>query len=73
MSMSLLPGEKEIQIHDGELTLHGITGGTEGAKGWVIFAHGSGSGRQSPRNHWIASRLQSGGFATLLVDLLTEK
>jgi putative phosphoribosyl transferase len=42
------------------------------AQGIVIFAHGSGSGRFSPRNQLVASRLQQSGFATLLMDLLTE-
>jgi dienelactone hydrolase len=38
----------------------------------VVFAHGSGSGRRSPRNRAVAARLQEGGFGTLLLDLLTE-
>jgi len=41
------------------------------AKGLVVFAHGSGSSRLSKRNQRVAARLQSGGFATLLFDLLT--
>jgi alpha-beta hydrolase superfamily lysophospholipase len=40
-------------------------------KGIVIFAHGSGSSRRSPRNLYVASRLQTAGFGTLLFDLLT--
>lgn len=71
--MSLLPGEKEVEVQAGGVTLYGIAGGMDGSKGWVIFAHGSGSGRHSPRNHWIASRLQARGFSTLLVDLLTDR
>ncbi len=71
--MSLLPGEHAVRITEGNLILHGITGGPADPLGWVIFAHGSGSGRHSPRNHWVASRLQSHGFATLLVDLLTDE
>jgi len=39
----------------------------------VIFAHGSGSGRFSPRNRTVAGALEAGGFATLLCDLLTKK
>jgi pimeloyl-ACP methyl ester carboxylesterase len=39
----------------------------------VVFAHGSGSGRRSPRNRTVAARLQEGGFGTLLLDLLTEE
>jgi putative phosphoribosyl transferase len=42
------------------------------ATGVVLFAHGSGSSRHSPRNHSVADRLQRAGFATVLVDLLTE-
>lgn len=41
------------------------------ARGLVIFAHGSGSGRNSPRNQAVAGVLQAAGFATLLADLLT--
>ena len=39
--------------------------------GIIIFAHGSGSGRNSPRNKYVAEALQKDGLATLLVDLLT--
>jgi dienelactone hydrolase len=39
----------------------------------VVFAHGSGSGRRSPRNRAVARRLQENGFGTLLLDLLTEE
>ena len=41
--------------------------------GVVIFAHGSGSSRLSPRNRYVAEALNQAGFATLLVDLLTER
>jgi putative phosphoribosyl transferase len=44
-----------------------------GAPGVVLFAHGSGSGRHSPRNRYVASVLQQAGLATALVDLLTEE
>jgi dienelactone hydrolase len=43
-----------------------------GAQGLVLFAHGSGSGRLSPRNHYVAAQLNSLQLATVLVDLLTE-
>jgi putative phosphoribosyl transferase len=43
------------------------------AKGLVLFAHGSGSGRHSPRNRHVASVLNGGGVGTVLIDLLTEK
>ena len=43
------------------------------AKGLVLFAHGSGSSRLSPRNNFVAQILQEAGIATLLMDLLTQK
>lgn len=45
----------------------------EGAHGVVAFAHGSGSGRHSPRNRFVAEQLNAAGLATLLMDLLTEE
>jgi len=42
-------------------------------RGVVLFAHGSGSSRHSPRNAFVAGVLEEGGFATLLFDLLTER
>jgi putative phosphoribosyl transferase len=44
-----------------------------GARGAVVFSHGAGSGRLSPRNREVASRLNAAGFATLLFDLLTPE
>lgn len=44
----------------------------ERAGGLILFAHGSGSSRHSPRNRYVASVLQGGGFGTLLLDLLTD-
>ena len=41
--------------------------------GLVLFAHGSGSGRHSPRNRYVAHVLRQGGLATLLIDLLTPQ
>ncbi len=43
-----------------------------GARGVVVFAHGSGSSRHSPRNRLVAEALQKGGVGTLLIDLLTQ-
>src|ERR671936_2046447 len=45
----------------------------ENAKGIVIFAHGSGSGRHSPRNKYVAEVLNRTALATLLIDLLTTE
>ncbi len=51
--------------------LGGVLSLPEGAPGIVVFAHGSGSSRQSPRNQLVARALQEGGLGTLLMDLLT--
>ena len=51
--------------------LDGMLGLPPGAKGIVLFAHGSGSGRYSPRNNFVAEALRDSGLATLLFDLLT--
>jgi predicted phosphoribosyltransferase/pimeloyl-ACP methyl ester carboxylesterase len=53
--------------------LEGLLGVPADAKGLVIFAHGSGSGRFSPRNNYVARRLEKSGFATLLLDLLSPE
>ena len=52
-------------------SLHGDLGMPPEPKGLVLFAHGSGSGRHSPRNQLVARALERHGLATLLVDLLT--
>lgn len=51
--------------------LHGNLNMPVGARGLVLFAHGSGSGRHSPRNRYVASMLREGALATLLMDFLT--
>lgn len=56
----------------GQHRLPGTLSVPDQAKGIVIFAHGSGSSRLSPRNVEVAKHLQARGFATLLFDLLTE-
>jgi len=53
--------------------LKGLLGVPKGAEGLVIFAHGSGSGRLSPRNNHVAQGLRDMGMATLLLDLLTPQ
>lgn len=53
--------------------LKGLLGVPATPKGLVIFAHGSGSGRFSPRNNYVARRLERSGFATLLLDLLSPE
>lgn len=64
--------ERAITIPAGEASLDGNVTIPAGAKGIVLFAHGSGSSRSSPRNIWVAGRLQHAGLATLLFDLLTS-
>lgn len=61
---------REIVI-DGDPPLVALLGVPDAAKGLVIFAHGSGSGRLSPRNNYVATCLREAGIATLLLDLLT--
>jgi pimeloyl-ACP methyl ester carboxylesterase len=65
------PGERLVKISAGPVTLEGDLHIPAGAHGVVLFAHGSGSSRHSPRNRFVAGVLQAGGLATLLFDLLT--
>ena len=58
-------------VEVGPNRLLGLLAIPERPKGLVVFAHGSGSGRLSPRNNHVASELQEAGYATLLLDLLT--
>ncbi|NGO51951.1 alpha/beta hydrolase [Mesorhizobium camelthorni] len=53
--------------------LAGLLGIPDGARGIVAFAHGSGSGRLSPRNNHVAAALRQAGLATFLLDLLTPE
>jgi putative phosphoribosyl transferase len=63
----------EIQIPINSITLEGNLTIPEGAKGLVVFAHGSGSSRYSSRNRYVAQELQKEGLGTLLFDLLTAE
>ncbi len=63
---------EEIVIPSGTAALKGILSIPRKARGIVLFAHGSGSSRLSPRNSYVAQTLQDAGLATLLMDLLTE-
>jgi putative phosphoribosyl transferase len=65
--------ERVVWIPVGSVTLEGDLGIPEGAQGIVVFAHGSGSSRRSPRNRFVAQVLRQGGLATLLFDLLTQE
>lgn len=62
-----------VHIEAGGVELEGDLGLPEGSQGIVVFAHGSGSSRFSPRNQFVAEQLQSRGLATLLFDLLTSE
>jgi dienelactone hydrolase len=60
-----------VVVPAGDVQLEGDLVIPERSYGVVVFAHGSGSGRHSPRNRAVAETLNAAGFATLLIDLLT--
>jgi len=64
---------KEVQIQAGRAVLSGNLHLPKGAAALVLFAHGSGSSRHSPRNQFVARTLNDAGLATLLFDLLTQE
>jgi len=61
-----------VLIHSDSVSLEGELATPEGSTSLVLFAHGSGSSRLSPRNQFVAQTLQEAGIGTLLFDLLTE-
>ncbi len=65
--------EQSVHIRAGGVTLEGNLSLPDGARAIVLFAHGSGSSRLSPRNRFVARELNGGGLATLLADLLTAE
>ncbi|HXG39734.1 MAG TPA: hypothetical protein VNJ28_02230, partial [Candidatus Limnocylindrales bacterium] len=75
----LVPGETSLRIPVDDAVLDADLGVPEAARpgfgrtgtGLVVFAHGSGSSRLSPRNRYVARALREAGLATLLFDLLT--
>jgi len=67
-----LARDVEIPLEDGRL-LEGRLEVPAGARGIVVFAHGSGSSRHSPRNRHVAAALRAAGLGTLLMDLLTPE
>jgi len=79
-SSTMIPGRKlqldgdrrEVLIDLEGVTLEGTLALPKDARGLVLFAHGSGSSRHSPRNRYVAQILQSQGIGTLLFDLLTR-
>jgi pimeloyl-ACP methyl ester carboxylesterase len=65
--------EQHVTIPIDNVELEGLLEIPEGATGLVVFAHGSGSSRKSPRNNFVADVIRDRGLGTLLFDLLTEK
>jgi putative phosphoribosyl transferase len=70
--MASAEAEQTRNITIGPIGLEGVLGVPQVSTGIVLFAHGSGSGRLSPRNNFVAQAMRKGGLATLLFDLLTE-
>ena len=63
----------EVQIQAGRYTISGTLTVPDNSTAFVLFAHGSGSSRHSPRNQFVARTLNNVGQATLLLDLLTPE
>jgi dienelactone hydrolase len=70
---NVIEEQNEVSIPAGRVSLEGNLDVPENSRGIVLFAHGSGSSRHSPRNQFVARVLQQSDFGTLLMDLLTEK
>jgi putative phosphoribosyl transferase len=76
---SRIPGDahqpvgRTVSIRAGSVTLEGELAVSPGAIGIVLFVHGSGSSRYSPRNQFVAQAIRRTGTATLLFDLLTRQ
>ncbi len=64
---------KDVHIRSGDVQLEGDLSIPDGAQGVVLFAHGSGSSRYSPRNQFVARTILEVGVGTLLFDLLTKE
>jgi pimeloyl-ACP methyl ester carboxylesterase len=67
------PTENLVHIPVEDVELEGMLDIPAGAEGLVVFAHGSGSSRKSPRNNFVAEVIRERGLGTLLFDLLTEE
>lgn len=65
--------EEQVDIRTAREAIRGTLCIPKNAAGTVVFAHGAGSNRLSPRNRYVADVLQKDGFATLLLDLISEK
>jgi len=73
MQQDMWPRSHEVAIPLGGLALHGTLTLSPHPPGLVLFAHGSGSSRFSPRNRFVAEVLQRAGLSTMLFDLLTAE
>lgn len=78
MALKTMPSQSEhierlVRVPADGVTLEGALVIPSGARGIVLFAHGSGSSRHSPRNNFVARAVQAGALGTLLIDLLTEQ
>jgi dienelactone hydrolase len=71
--MSTRSAERIVHVPVHSVILEGSIGRPANARGIVLFAHGSGSSRHSPRNRFVAHVLRQAGLATLLIDLLTSE
>jgi dienelactone hydrolase len=71
--MKLKETHESVNISLDGVNLQGLLNINSNSHGIIIFSHGSGSGRLSPRNNYVAQRLYRKGFATFLIDLLTEQ
>ncbi len=65
--------ERTVVVDAGDASLEGTLAVPPAARGVIVFAHGSGSSRHSPRNRFVAEALREGGMGTLLLDLLTAR
>src|SRR4051812_25913406 len=72
MSSTLTHEARHMKVVAGSARLEGDLHIPERARGIVLFAHGSGSSRHSPRNRFVAAELQERRLATLLIDLMTR-
>lgn len=66
-------GETDVELDSGVVITADIRGADRVSAGTVVFAHGSGSSRLSPRNRAVADFVRTGGFTTVLADLLTSE
>ena len=71
--MAATPHDRLVRVPAGTAELEGNLRIHESARAIVVFAHGSGSSRHSPRNRFVADHLASAGLGTLLIDLLTRR